>query len=364
MLCKAESGDSGRSLIELYLGNDGRWRPELAKLVQYHRCARPVGAPMVERMRFDKVLVTGGSGRLGRFVVDALLPRCSVSVLDVAPPRQDVPYHEVDILDARAVAATVAGHDAIIHLAGFDDGKADREEQYITTNVTGNWNVLEAAEHAGVRHVVVASSVAAYGFRPGRIPDIDNLPVDEDHPLRSDDAYGLSKHLIEITCKNRAARGPLRIVCLRPTLIVPPSSEPAILAQLALPDPDADPPPEAVAGGDPRPYGALSATRAYVRSRDVAECFCRALEYEDRPFDVFNVSAADTIGRVQTLPRLEAMLGRRPEVRTPEVYARDPCASVLDISRARERLGWEPEGDWRSIAAQHGSQTADLRADE
>ena len=310
-------------------------------------------------MRFDKVLVTGGSGRLGRFVVDALMPKCRVSVLDIAAPHRDLPFHEVDILDARAVAAAVSGHDAIVHLAGFDDGMAEREEQYIATNVTGNWNVLQAAEHAGVRQLVVASSVAAYGFRPNRIPNIDHLPVDEDHPLRSDDAYGLSKHLIEITCRNVAARSPLSIVCLRPTLIVRPDSEAAILAQLALPDPDSDPPPKAVTGEGTRPSGALSATRGYVRSRDVAECFCRALDYEDRAFDVFNVSAADTIGRVHTLPRLESILGRRPEVRKPEVYEHNPCASVLDISRARERLGWEPEGDWRSVVAEHVAQNAE-----
>ena len=314
-------------------------------------------------MRFDKVLVTGGSGRLGRFVVDALMPRCRVSVLDVAPPRQDVPFHEVDILDAGAVAAAVSGHDAIIHLAGFDDGKANREEQYIATNVTGNWNVLEAAGYAGVRQVVVASSVAAYGLRPGRKLALDYLPVDEAHPLRADDAYGLSKHLIEVTCRNLVARGPLRIVCLRPTLILRPESEPAILAQLALPDPDADPPPEAVVNGGVRPYGALSATRGYVRSRDVAECCSRALDYEDRRFDVFNVSAADTIGRVRTLPRIEAILGRRLEVRKPEVYEHDPCASVLDISRARERLGWEPEGDWNTVVAEHALPGAEARAE-
>ena len=310
-------------------------------------------------MRFEKVLVTGGSGRLGRFVVDALVPRCRVSVLDIAPPRQDVPYHEVDILDGDAVAAVVAGHDAVVHLAGYDDEKAEREDQYIATNVTGNWNVLEAAAHTGVRHVVVASSVAAYGFRPSRRLELDHVPVGEDHPLRSDDAYGLSKHLIEITCRNIAARGPLSIVCLRPTLIVRPDSEPGFLAQLALPDPDSDPPPEAVTGDGARPSGALSATRGYVRSRDVAECFCRALDYEDRAFDVFNVSAADTIGRVHTLPRLESILGRRLEVRKPEVYERDPCASVLDISRARERLGWEPEGDWRSVVAEHAARVTE-----
>ena len=309
-------------------------------------------------MRFERVLVIGGSGRLGRFVVDALLPRCRVSVLDIAAPHRDLPFHKVDILDAPALAATVAGHDAIVHLAGFDDGMAEREEQYIATNVTGNWNVLEAAVQTGVRHVVVASSVAAYGFRPGQRLQIDHVPVGEDHPLRSHDAYGLSKHLIEVTCRNVAARGSLSIVCLRPTLILRPDSEAGFLAQLALPDPDSDPPPEAARGGGVQPGGALSATRGYVRSRDVAECFCRALDCEGQTFDVFNVSAVDTIGRVHTLPRLESILGRRLEVRRPEVYERDPCASVLDISRARERLGWEPEGDWRSVVAEHAATRA------
>ena len=305
-------------------------------------------------MRFERVLVTGGSGRLGRFVVEALLPHCRVSVLDIVPPRQDLPYHEVDILDGDAVAAALAGHDAVVHLAGFDDEKAEREDQYIATNVTGNWNVLKAAEQAGVRQVVVASSVAAYGLRPARIPDY--LPFDEAHPLRARDAYGLSKHLIEVSGENLAARGALCVICLRPTLIVTPEAEPAFLAQLALPDPDAEPPPDAKVSGGAPPCGALSATRAYVRSRDVAECFRLALEYTERPFDVFNVSASDTIGRVQTLPRLAARYGRLPEVRRPEVYERDPSASVLDIERARERLGWEPTGDWRSVVAGHAAR--------
>ncbi len=70
-------------------------------------------------------------------------------------------------------------------------------------------------------------------------------------------------------------------------------------------------------------------------------------------FDVFNVSAVDSIGRVETLKRLTAVYGRLPEVRDPALYARDPYASVLDARRARDRLGWEPEGDWASIVARH-----------
>jgi len=132
------------------------------------------------------------------------------------------------------------------------------------------------------------------------------------------------------------------------------TGEAAFLAQLALPDPDSDPP-DGVLGapGGTAPYGALSATRSYVRSQDAARCFRLALDHDGTGFEVFNVSAIDSIGRVDTLARLSAVYGRLPELRDPVHYDRDPHASVLDISRARNRLGWAPEGDWTSIVAQH-----------
>ncbi len=65
-------------------------------------------------MRFERVIVTGGSGLLGRFVVDELTDICAVSVLDIKAPNQDVPgrdvaYIETDILDLGGVRAALAG---------------------------------------------------------------------------------------------------------------------------------------------------------------------------------------------------------------------------------------------------------------
>lgn len=296
-------------------------------------------------------MVTGGSGLLGRFVVDEMLPHCGVSVLDIAPPHRKVDYREADVLDTSAVATAVAGHDAIIHLAGIDDGNDFPDYDYFRTNVQGTWNLLHAAEAAGVRKVVVASSTAAYGVGRDRMPDY--LPIDEDHPRRPRATYSLTKQLIETQCRSFVERGALSIVCLRPTLIVRPEREAAILAQLDLDDPDMDPPETAPATGDDAPYGALSVLRSYVRSADAARCFHLALGYDEERFDVFNVGAVDGIGHEKTLPRLEAAYGRRPEVRKPDTYDHDPFASTLDSSRARERLGWEPRGDWDSIVAEH-----------
>jgi nucleoside-diphosphate-sugar epimerase len=302
-------------------------------------------------MRFERVVVTGGSGRLGRFVVEELQDICAISVLDIARPRQDVPYFETDILDPDAVRAALAGQEAAIHLAGFDDGMAPHDRDYMKTNVQGAWNVFHAAEAAGLRKLVVASSSAAYGIGADRIPDY--LPVDEAHPLHTTGTYGHSKEAIETMARHFVRRGHLDIVCLRPTLIVRPEREAAILAQLALPDPDSDPPKGVLSASGAAPYGALSATRTYVRSQDAARAFRMALDHDGGGYDVFNVGAADGIGRVDTLARMAAVYGRLPEVRDPALYARDPHASVLDSRRARDRLGWEPEGDWTSVATEH-----------
>ena len=301
-------------------------------------------------MRPKKVAVTGGSGRLGSHVMAALGSDYEAISLDISPPRQEAPYVAADILDPPALTTAFKGQDAVIHLAGYDDGQAPNEQAYMATNVQGAWNVFQAAEDAGVRHLVVASSTAALGLYHDRAPDY--LPIDEGHTLRPTGAYALSKQLIETMARHFAARGSLSIVCLRPTLIVRPEKEAQILAQLRLPDPDGEPPAYMDSDGV-KPYGALSAIRTYVRSRDAARGFVAALDYQARPFDVFTLAARDGIGRVETLPRMTALYGTCPEVRDPAHYRDDPYASVLDTRRARDALGWQPQGDWRDVVADH-----------
>jgi len=296
-------------------------------------------------------MVTGGSGLLGHFVVDELIGHSDVTVLDLKPPTRKVTYQQADILDLEAVTAAVAGQDAVVHLAGIDDGNDLPDEDYFRTNVQGTWNLLHAAEAAGVRKVVVASSAAVYGVGRDRMPD--HLPIDEEHPQRPTATYSLTKQIIEVQCRSFVERGTLAIVCLRPTLIVRPEREAAILAQLDLDDPDSDPPQTQHSTGGATPYGALSVLRSYVRSEDAARCFHLALDRDTNPFDAFNVAAADGIGHEKTMERLQRIYGRLPEIRKPAHFQTDAHASVLDNSRARERLGWEPRGDWDSIASNY-----------
>jgi hypothetical protein len=72
---------------------------------------------------------------------------------------------------------------------------------------------------------------------------------------------------------------------------------------------------------------------------------------DELTYDTFFISAANCLCARPTLEMMEERLGRLPEVRKPEVYERDPYASVIDTARARNVLGYEPNSDWRRLFA-------------
>ena len=300
---------------------------------------------------FEKVAVTGGSGNLGTYVVDKLKRSCDVTIIDVKTPRDaSVSFEEVDILDLARVAAALQGHDAVIHLSAINQPVPRPMEVFFQTNVVGTWNVLTAAELAGVRRCVVCSSDAPLG---GEIlwgePALHYLPVDESHPLYTTTTYALTKQLAETVGRHFARRGSMTVICLRPSLITFPSMYEKVVAGVEmeakaaeagqLPHYDRDTP-----GHEP-----VGSNRSYVLPDDVASAFHLALTVEDLgAFDSFFVTAADTFEPLPTMDYVRRRYGALPEIRKPSLYERNPRAGLFDISKARERLGWSPTGDWAS----------------
>ena len=294
-------------------------------------------------MRFDRVLVTGGLGRLGRYVVPELAGHCRVSVLDRdrGGARPDFP---ADVLDLEAVGRAMPGHDAVVHLAAVDVSVPAPPERIFDTNVRGTWNVLQAAQQAGVRRVIVSSSVAATGIDTARPPLY--LPVDEAHPLRPTHDYGLSKEIDEAIARSFALRSGLEVVVLRPAWVMFPEIVRDTLAQLggAVPAPGALSAPERLV--EPLPL-----LRSHVAPEDAARAYRLALELPRVSCEVLFVTAADTFEPSPTLPYLREAFGGLPEVRKPDLYARNPRASVHDSSRAREVLGWSASTTWPDLVA-------------
>lgn len=292
-----------------------------------------------------KILVTGGSGLLGQFVVDELLPDHEVGVLDIKPPHRDVLYHDCSILDLDGTVAAVKGYDRIIHLAGIDDGIEVEDYVYFSTNVQGAWNVLHAAELAGISKVVLASSCAAFSIGSDNPPDY--LPFDEAHPLRPNEGYSLSKELLERCAASFTRRG-LDTICLRPTLILRPAAAPSVVTALNGLGPNEGG--QGIETGEP-PYPSqhLPSIRTYVTSEDTARAFRMAVTSDLKGHHVFIVSAQDTLGGVNTLDMVAKVYGKTPEVRDGQRYHTRSDASPHNTDLIFDKLGWRAEDDWEAV---------------
>jgi len=282
--------------------------------------------------RFEKLVCTGGSGRLGRYVVAALRDSCALTVLDAAPPDGPDAFVQADVTDSAALRRAFAGQDAVVHLAAIPNPRTAPPEATFRTNVEGTFAVLQAAEESGVRRVVVASSDSVVGFHYNP-PDWKplSLPIDERHPLAPTEFYSLSKHVTETVCRSYAERGRLEVVALRPSYIAFPPEYPGLAAR----------------GRDLTNYHLWT----YVAPEDVARAFELALALPAVRFESFFIAAADGLNTRPTLELVRERYGFLPEIRRPELYERLPTASVLDGSKAREVLGFAPGRNWRQMLA-------------
>jgi nucleoside-diphosphate-sugar epimerase len=123
---------------------------------------------------------------------------------------------ETDIRDATRLRA-MNGCDVIFHLAAIPPGAAKRHEYY-EINVRGTENVLALAHSSGVRRVIYVSSAEVYGILP-------SIPCPEDVPLRPFTEYGRSKGLAEAQCFRFMREKQMEVVVLRPGSVVGPGVE-------------------------------------------------------------------------------------------------------------------------------------------
>ena len=146
------------------------------------------------------VLVTGSSGRVGRRVCTHLVDRGfdvrGVDVVDAGTSGVD--FQTCDLKNYEAVKTCVSGVDAVLHLAALASPREGTPEKIFELNDYAAFHVFQACAELGIKRVVAASSVNAIGFFFGRKGfQLDYLPVDEDHPSFTTDAYSFSKKILE-----------------------------------------------------------------------------------------------------------------------------------------------------------------------
>lgn len=148
------------------------------------------------------IAITGGSGNFAGVLIRHLLSRGhTVRSIDL-PAREPHAganeHRSLDLRDADAVKHALAGCDGVAHLAAIP-GLSDRipDTEVYANNTVISYNVLCAAGDLGIKHVCLASSINAIGGPFGRKTAFRAFPIDEAQPCFAEDAYSLSKWVME-----------------------------------------------------------------------------------------------------------------------------------------------------------------------
>lgn len=183
-------------------------------------------ARTINSMKSKRIIVTGGSGKTGPWVIRHLLEQgYEVINVDQRMPSEELCHTIVcDLSDAGQVVTAFSPfgtgdrspYCGVIHLAAIPRAHMVPNPEVFRINVMSTYNVLEACAILGIQKVVIASSESSYGicfasdfFEP------HYLPVDEEHPQLPEDAYGLSKVVNEATAAAFHRRTGMQILSLR-----------------------------------------------------------------------------------------------------------------------------------------------------
>jgi nucleoside-diphosphate-sugar epimerase len=277
--------------------------------------------------------VTGGAGRIGRWVVRELAARQhSVTIYDRVPPSgppAGVEYKLGDCEDLGGVYDVMRGHDAAIHLAAIPSNRHHPYPTVFRTNVLSTYNVGEAAGRLGLRTLVAASSINALGITMAERPfSPQYLPIDEEHPRLPQDAYSLTKLIDEEILAALHRRTGLRTIAIRPPLMLygdPAAEGPSVRERLDHPERGA------------------RVMWVYCDVRDLAAGFVLAVESETLGNEAFFLTADDALAReplAELMPRYVAG--------TEEMARGLTGTSPAVVStKAKRLLGYEPQHSWR-----------------
>jgi nucleoside-diphosphate-sugar epimerase len=271
-----------------------------------------------------RIVVTGGSGKGGRWVVRDLREHGHEVVnVDLVP--DGAPNYEfilTDLTDAGQVHDVVRGADAIVHFGAIPAPGLRPDNETFRINTVSTWNVFQAAVAAGVGRVVWASSETVLGLPFDRPPDF--APIDETITPRPESSYALSKLVGETMAEQLHRQSGIPFVGFRISNIMEP--------------PDYDRFPTWQDDALIRKWNLWG----YVDARDVATACRLAAEGSTKGAEVCIVAAADTVMNRDSADLLAEVF--------PDVPLQRPVVgreSLLAIGHAREILGYAPAHSWK-----------------
>lgn len=283
-----------------------------------------------------RVLVTGGSGKLGRATVKHLIEAGHdvINADHVEPEHNLCPFVRVDFEDMRATLEAIAGFDwdhnrkteAVVHLAAVPMPGKVAPADVFRVNTISTYNVFEACRLLGMRNVVWASSETLLGIPYDIKPEY--FPADESFESRPETSYSLSKHLGEEMARQFCRWDKdLKIVCLRFSNVMDESE------YASFPD------------FEKNPGGRRFNLWTYIDARDGAQAIRKSLEWSGTGAEVFIIANEDG---VMTTPNTVLVEKFYPGVPFSKRVADNE--TLLSIEKAKSVLGYKPEHSWRRYA--------------
>jgi nucleoside-diphosphate-sugar epimerase len=283
-------------------------------------------------MKKNRIVVTGGSGKVGRACVDDLLANnYDVFVVDrLLPSPWRCPSISADLTDYGQTIDALSAADggpttvhAVVHLAAIPAPRFQPNAVTFRNNTLTDYNVFEASRRLGIKHIVYASSETVLGIPFDEPPPY--VPVDEEYSPRPESAYSLAKVLSETMAQQFCRWDPeLKMIGLRFSNVM----EPHDYARFPSFETDAR----------NRKWNLW----AYIDARDAAQAIRLSIELPIRGPEVFIIANADT---VMTRPNDRLLNEIFPGIARRRPIG--PHETLLSIDRAQRILGFKPKFTWR-----------------
>jgi len=311
-----------------------------------------------------RLLITGGAGEIGEFIVEELKNKHDLIIFDLKEPKNnEINFIKGNLTDLQALEKATKDVDAIIHLAAY------RGESLIPSypegwdvNVTGTFNVFEAAVRNGVKKVISASSICAPGLLTwvSSNHSIDYFPIDEKHVCKPEDLYGTGKLILEKLAWMYSKRSNVSFINLRlatvwieykkgineltkwfiDNLIKDPTRIKSIDLPMEMPDKKGH------VIQDPKAF-MRDLVWQFVDARDVAQAFRLALEKKDEKFGIYNIGASNTPSTWDSI-KLAKYIYPDVQIKNSLTFLVDRKKALWDISKAQRELGYQPEFNWEA----------------
>lgn len=295
-----------------------------------------------------KVLVTGAGGFIGSHVVEALVRAgCRVTALLHYDARADrgnlefvdpavlaeVEIRAGDVCDGGFMSQLIAGQHVVLHLAALIGIPYSyvAPASYVSTNIQGTLNVLQAALTHGIERVVHTSTSECYGTA-------QYVPIDEAHPLHAQSPYAATKIGADKLAESFHRSFDLPVATIRPFNTYGPRQSaraviPTVLSQL-------------LAGVPALRLGSLTPVRDFNYAEDTASGFLAIARSDAAIGRVTNVGAGRGVTIGEFVEIAQRVTGRNvpliQEAGRVRPDASEVMALICDNTQAREIAGWEP----------------------